>query len=74
MDLKCSRSIEVFWEQVRKIKEIFEYPSSYDFYFFLGRKKKLLQKIGPGSSAIDAGGSWTLNNNFLQKLWFQQPL
>jgi hypothetical protein len=39
------------------VKEIFQYPSFYDFYFFLRVPKiKLLQKFGPGSSVIDAGG------------------
>jgi hypothetical protein len=38
-------------------KEIFQYPSFYDFNFFLGVQKIKLQKLGPGSSAIDAGGS-----------------
>jgi hypothetical protein len=37
------------------VKEIFQYQSFYDFYFF--QKRKLLQKIAPSSSAIDAGES-----------------
>jgi hypothetical protein len=40
------------------VKEIFQYPSFYDFYFFLGVQKiKSLHQFGPGSSVIDAGGS-----------------
>jgi hypothetical protein len=40
------------------VQEIFQYPSFYDFYFFLGvQKRKLLLKFGLGSSVIDAGGS-----------------
>jgi hypothetical protein len=39
------------------VKAMFQYLSFYDLYFFLGvQKRKLLQKFGPGSSAIDAGG------------------
>jgi hypothetical protein len=40
------------------VKEIFQYPSYYDFYFLWVQKIKLLQKFGPCSSVIDAGGSW----------------
>jgi hypothetical protein len=40
------------------VKKIFQNPSFYEFYFFLGvQKRKLLQKFGTGSSVIDAGGS-----------------